>query len=242
MFGTAFAGLAAHGDCTKTQAIFENVMGLHKSEGLWRIRAAWHEEDTKNFLLFLAGLEGSARERRGLHTFALYQELQQHRPEDVAAGLQSFTEGLLLDYLDLNKFVKPYICVSGGVFANVRLNMRLRQRFPEVKQAPFSLLLMAELFVRMAVLPRCLCIPTWAMEGFALELQRWLQPKQDCKSPARCLACTCTSSHIPASSLLPLPVTLHSAAACIDCDTAANNLGEAACLSGRTSQLLRCLA
>ncbi|CAE7218110.1 BBS9 [Symbiodinium pilosum] len=127
-------GLAAHGDRTKTQAIFENVMGLHKSEGLWRIRAAWHEEDTKNFLLFLAGLEGSAREKRGLHTFALYQELQQHRPEDVAAGLQSFTEGLLLDYLDLNKFVKPYICVSGGVFANVRLNMRLRQRFPEVKQ------------------------------------------------------------------------------------------------------------
>ncbi|CAE7244656.1 nolO [Symbiodinium sp. CCMP2456] len=127
-------GLAAHGDGSRTARIFETVMGLVEDGGLWRIRAFWQEEETKNFMLFLASLEGPSAERREVRTFALYQELQQHQPKDVAAGLQIFTEDLLLDYMRLNNFVKPYICVAGGVFANVRLNLRLRQRFQDVTQ------------------------------------------------------------------------------------------------------------
>ena len=46
-----------------------------------------------------------------------------------------FKEDLLLGYLRLNNFVKPYICVAGGVFANVRLNLRLRQHFQDATQA-----------------------------------------------------------------------------------------------------------
>ena len=108
-------------------------MGLTNNEGRWRIKTFWQHEESRNFMLFLASLEGSAQQRRDIRTFALYQELQQHQPQDVAAGLQSFTEDMLVDYLRLNNFVKSYVCVAGGVFANVRLNMRLRQCFPEAR-------------------------------------------------------------------------------------------------------------
>ncbi|CAE7876820.1 unnamed protein product [Symbiodinium microadriaticum] len=50
-------------------------------------------------------------------------------PEGCRRGIAMFKEDLLLGYLRLNNFVKPYICVAGGVFANVRLNLRLRQHF-----------------------------------------------------------------------------------------------------------------
>ena len=158
-------------------------MGLVESAGTWRIRTFWHEEDTKNFMLFLASLEGAASDRRDLQAFALYQEIQQYEAKDVAAGLQSFTEDLLLDYLHLNSFVKPYICVSGGVFANVRLNMRLRQRFPETQARP-PLLSVLDMGVRR----RSLCIPIWAMEDSVSEPQLWRQLSWACKFPVRGLA------------------------------------------------------
>lgn len=122
-------GLAASGVAERTLAIFEGTMGLVKDpneEGRWRIRSHWQAEALGNFQLYLAGLERPPLARQRLQDFELFKHLAAHRREDVAAGLQSFTESLILAYLERNGFARPLVCLAGGVFANVRLNMRLR--------------------------------------------------------------------------------------------------------------------
>jgi carbamoyltransferase len=57
----------------------------------------------------------------------LLAELSDHSSEDVAAGVQDITEHLVCEYLRRNAFVYPRICLSGGLFANVKLNQRVRE-------------------------------------------------------------------------------------------------------------------
>jgi len=45
----------------------------------------------------------------------------------VTAGLQAFSEKLLTDYIKLNGFAHECVCLSGGVAANVMMNMRVRE-------------------------------------------------------------------------------------------------------------------
>ena len=57
----------------------------------------------------------------------LYSELSAHSSEDVAAGIQDITEHLVCEYLRRNAFIFPRMCLSGGLFANVKLNQRVRE-------------------------------------------------------------------------------------------------------------------
>mmetsp|Transcript_32191 Transcript_32191/g.90548 ORF Transcript_32191/g.90548 Transcript_32191/m.90548 type:complete len:631 (-) Transcript_32191:78-1970(-) len=128
-------GLAARGDAKKTLPIFDSVMGLVQDEGAdtqWQIRTKWHAEVLSNFQLFLVGLEGSHQEQVTIQDFKLFKDLASHSKEDVAAGLQHFTERLMIDYMERNGFSRPLVCLSGGVFANVRLNMRFRTELSNV--------------------------------------------------------------------------------------------------------------
>eukprot|EP00928_Gymnodinium_smaydae_P031209 TRINITY_DN22978_c0_g3_i1.p1 TRINITY_DN22978_c0_g3~~TRINITY_DN22978_c0_g3_i1.p1 ORF type:complete len:609 (-),score=136.42 TRINITY_DN22978_c0_g3_i1:209-2035(-) len=128
-------GLAARGTAERTLPIFESVMGLdEKSPGHWRIRTYWSGEALDNFQLYLAGLEDAPKDRRKLQDFKLYQQLADHSREDVAAGLQHYTEYLMGEYLQRNGFARQTICLSGGVFANVHLNMHLRTALPGVQR------------------------------------------------------------------------------------------------------------
>ncbi|CAK0831151.1 unnamed protein product, partial [Prorocentrum cordatum] len=121
-------GLAGHGDPAKTLPIFEAEMGLVEDpvSGRWRIRARWSAEETGNFQLYLAHLEGGTTGSQRAESFRLAEELGRHAREDVAAGLQRFTEQLLLRYLERNGFA-PSGFLPGG--------RRLRQRAPEHARA-----------------------------------------------------------------------------------------------------------
>lgn len=57
----------------------------------------------------------------------LLEELSRHTPEDIAAGIQDITEHIVCEYMQRNGFLAPQMCVAGGLFANVKLNQRLRE-------------------------------------------------------------------------------------------------------------------
>lgn len=126
-------GLAASGNADSTLPIFERSMGLVEDDGKWHIRTHWHDGDLENFHLYLADLERAPSQQRPSGEYKFGQELLSHSRENVAAGLQTFTERFVCDYLTRNGFLRPRMCLAGGVFANVQLSMRIRE-LPGVQQ------------------------------------------------------------------------------------------------------------
>jgi len=62
----------------------------------------------------------------------LYELARTHSKEDIAAGAQWFLETVVLDYINyiLDKFgtgKMHNLCVSGGIFANVKLNQKISE-------------------------------------------------------------------------------------------------------------------
>ncbi len=55
-------------------------------------------------------------------------------PKDVAAGIQQLAEEAVVAYVkaQLENHPRPYLCLAGGVFANVKINQRLRE-IPGIK-------------------------------------------------------------------------------------------------------------
>ncbi len=55
--------------------------------------------------------------------------LEKYSREDVAAALQTLTEEMIVEYVrDAVKLVgSPYVCLAGGVFANVRVNQKIAE-------------------------------------------------------------------------------------------------------------------
>ena len=63
----------------------------------------------------------------------LSKELDRYKPEDVAAAAQKLLEDIVVFYIRyyLQQTGKHNLCVAGGIFANVLVNMKLRE-LPEV--------------------------------------------------------------------------------------------------------------
>jgi carbamoyltransferase len=77
-------------------------------------------------------LNGDLREYGVVHQ--LYQNFLQSEivdmsPEDLAAGIQELTERLITSYArhHLKEFIPCKVCLAGGVFANVKVNQRIRE-------------------------------------------------------------------------------------------------------------------
>jgi carbamoyltransferase len=104
-------GLAAFGNSTQTKRIIENHFYYDKSRGRFKARKiSWGQ----------GGEESLAK------------QLRNFSPEDIAAGVQDVCEQIVISYLeDLlkpNDFRKPVnLYVSGGLFANVKLNQKIVQ-------------------------------------------------------------------------------------------------------------------
>ena len=65
----------------------------------------------------------------------LEQKLKKYSREDIAAATQFLTEEIVVNYAKyyLKKTKENYLCLAGGIFANVLVNMRLRE-LKQVKQ------------------------------------------------------------------------------------------------------------
>ena len=100
-------GLAAHGDPDKVIEIFRN-------------RISYSE---KKFSFVNHGRWGWAEYE------ALSKDLDGHDRSDVAAGVQKHLEDLVAQYVvqAVNTYGLRKIALSGGIFANVKLNQRIRQ-------------------------------------------------------------------------------------------------------------------
>ncbi|KER06994.1 Nodulation protein NolNO [Marine Group I thaumarchaeote SCGC AAA799-E16] len=59
----------------------------------------------------------------------LRKELHKHTKEDIAAAAQFWLEKIIIDYAKfyLKKTKETNLCVAGGIFANVLVNMKLRE-------------------------------------------------------------------------------------------------------------------
>ena len=59
----------------------------------------------------------------------IINEIKKYKPEDVAAGAQKHLENVIMKLLKkTTKNIKKYnLCLAGGVFANVRLNQKLKE-------------------------------------------------------------------------------------------------------------------
>ena len=104
-------GLAAYGDAEKTRHVFEQMISVD-SEG--RIRA----QIGKFYSPFMSAKLPHVEEI-----------LSRHDREDIAAGVQVWLENLVVSYIkeQLRRHPSKYLCLAGGVFANVKVNQRVRE-------------------------------------------------------------------------------------------------------------------
>ena len=108
-------GLAAYGDPTVCRDVFRRMIMI-KNYSLWADVGYYYKPFHTQ------------------HLPRLIKRLRYEKREDVAAGVQAQLEYVMTRYI--NYFVKKYkignICLAGGVFANVKLNQRIRE-LPGVK-------------------------------------------------------------------------------------------------------------
>ena len=108
-------GLAAYGNPKKTSKIFENLIKWDGNKIL---------SNLGYYRPFFTNLSSK-----------LKKDLKKHTREDIAAGLQNHCEKLVVNYVKYwikktcnNK--KVNVCLAGGLFANVRINQKVK----EIKQ------------------------------------------------------------------------------------------------------------
>ena len=103
-------GLAARGDPSRTIDIFRNLLRLQRSKHgncQWEFRLNWSADSFSNIIPYFAELERDpGRAKATLEEYMLCKLLRGHSREDVAAGLQMFTEDIVLQYLQQNNFVR----------------------------------------------------------------------------------------------------------------------------------------
>lgn len=105
-------GLAAFGDAEKTLPIFKKVID-------WRNDTI--QSDLTYFNPFYTNLPKK-----------FTNLLEKQTKEDIAAGLQTHCENLLVKYIRfwISKLNRPEIktiCLAGGIFGNVKINQRIRE-------------------------------------------------------------------------------------------------------------------
>ena len=134
-------GLAAHGDPDKTKSKYESLMGL--SENGLGIKNKSNDYNPiwffiKNPWYALKYVGARIDHFRSLHHYHWLRQkvdemAEKHSPEDMAAGVQSFTEQITVDWIDNNaqhigidKFTGK-VALAGGLFANVRVNAQVAE-------------------------------------------------------------------------------------------------------------------
>ena len=139
-------GLAAFGSAEETYIKMRAVLGAGEIEGMYN---RFHEDEE----LAQAPVQFYEREvarkdyirprnirylNGRLRQFAIVHQLYQNfladqmaevSPEDLAAGVQKLAEELMVDYVGrfLGQSPQGNICLAGGVFANVKINQRIRE-------------------------------------------------------------------------------------------------------------------
>jgi carbamoyltransferase len=96
-------GLAAYGEAQKTLGIFLGFMGLDRERLEFRSRlGCW-------------GRPGARK---------LHMLLQGYKREDIAAGVQKAVEKVASELIGAacKRYGKKFVCLSGGLYANVRVN------------------------------------------------------------------------------------------------------------------------
>lgn len=104
-------GLAAFGNPDKTKQIFYQMLDIDKNG---RIRANLG----KNYSPFLTA-----------KIPYIESQLANFSREDIAAGVQQWLEEIVSKYIKnaVDKFKIKKICLAGGIFANVKVNQRVRE-------------------------------------------------------------------------------------------------------------------
>ncbi|MBI4361413.1 carbamoyl transferase [Candidatus Micrarchaeota archaeon] len=104
-------GLAAFGDAQKTVDIFRKMVSIDENG---RIRA----HVGKYYSPFLTA-----------QIPVIEEELAKHKKEDVAAGVQAWLEETVVKFVSffLEKYPMRHVCLAGGIFANVRVNQKVRE-------------------------------------------------------------------------------------------------------------------
>jgi carbamoyltransferase len=101
-------GLAALGNPDETARILENFFYFDKQNLKWVNKLGYRSHLYSRLTKVLGGFN----------------------PEDIAAGVQSITEKNILRYFEhavIPRFGKQHIYLSGGLFANVKLNQRIAE-------------------------------------------------------------------------------------------------------------------
>ena len=138
-------GLAAFGDPSQTLPLLNKV---YRYEG-GQLRNTFHEIDefkanpiayftrhvdrndfiTTSYLKTMHGGLANFAAVYQMYINYLKDELGTFAPKEIAAGIQQLTEDALVEYIKarLASNFKPRICLAGGVFANVKVNQRIRE-------------------------------------------------------------------------------------------------------------------
>lgn len=107
-------GLAAYGNYQKTIKIFRKILNWNNVEDQWvsnfKFYSPYNNIKNKNFRKIFKG----------------------YKKEDIAAGVQKHCEDLVIKYLTImlkKKKVRKKInlCLAGGLFANVKINQKVRE-------------------------------------------------------------------------------------------------------------------
>jgi len=138
-------GLAAFGDDAESfplmnqvyrfdNGIFENQ--FHKNEEFRRDPIGYFERHVspKNWMdiKYLKSLHGKLVNfavAYQMYANYLKEKMGTFPPKDIAAGIQKLSEEAIVAYIrgKLNSDSTPHICLAGGVFANVKINQRIRE-------------------------------------------------------------------------------------------------------------------
>jgi carbamoyltransferase len=138
-------GLAAFGNGDEAHALMRRVLGydngkmfnrLCESEGLQDDPIRFYERSgiSRDYIKarYVRYLNGDLRKYAIVHQ--LYQNLLKEQmgafaPEDLAAGVQQLAEELIAGYAArfLPRCPGGKLCLAGGVFANVKINQRIRE-------------------------------------------------------------------------------------------------------------------
>jgi carbamoyltransferase len=140
-------GMAAHGDCARVLPLMEEILGFDKRGAMRNalydrhpgidgdpVRYYEREDIRKSWLSarYIRLLNGNLRKfgiAHQLYQNFLADNLQGTSSENLAAGIQRLAEDMLERYArqQLKEHLPCNVCLAGGVFANVKINQRIRE-------------------------------------------------------------------------------------------------------------------
>ncbi len=136
-------GLAAYGSFKKTYPILKSAFNFENDNLANKLLTNVNTDPIKFFNKNITetdwlGLKYLKQTNKSLRKFNLSynlyynflkNQLETYSKEDIASGIQKLTEETIVGFLKsrLNKDKNYNICLAGGVFANVKLNQKIRE-------------------------------------------------------------------------------------------------------------------